>query len=195
MALVERARRILLQPRQEWPVIAAETATARDLYTGYIMPLAAIGPAASFVGLAVIGIHLPFAGTIQIAPATALAQALVHYVLALVAVYFLALVIDYLAPRFGGQPDRMQALKVAAYSSTAAWIAGIFGLIPATAILGILGVYSLYLLYLGLPVLMKAPAERSLPYTVAVVIAAIVLFILIAIVGRIFVRYSSVGLY
>src|SRR5947209_5054308 len=119
MALVERARRILVQPREEWPVVAAETTTARNLYAGYIMPLAAIGPAASFVGLAVVGIHLPFAGTIQIAPATALAQAVVHYVLALVAVYVLALVIDYLAPRFGGQPDRMQALKVAAYSSTA----------------------------------------------------------------------------
>ena len=65
MALVERARRIVMQPREEWPVIAAETATVRDLYTGYIMPLAAIGPAASFIGLSVLGIRLPFAGTIR----------------------------------------------------------------------------------------------------------------------------------
>ena len=86
MALVERARRILLQPRQEWPAVAAETVAARDLYTGYIMPLAAIGPAAAFIGLSFVGIRLPIAGTIRIAPATALVQAVVHYVLALVAI-------------------------------------------------------------------------------------------------------------
>ena len=79
MALVERARRILIRPREEWPVVAAEETTARDLYIGYIIPLAAIGPIASFVVLAVFGIQLPFAGTIRIAPAIALAQAVVHY--------------------------------------------------------------------------------------------------------------------
>ena len=195
MSLAERVKRILVKPKEEWPVIASETATVQSLYLGYIVPLAAIGPIASFIGFSVFGIHLPFAGTIRVPASTAMAQAVVHYVLSLCAVYVLALVIDYLAPRFGGQPDRIQALKVAAYSSTAAWLAAIFGLIPAMAILGILGVYSLYLLYLGLPVLMKSPAERSLSYTVAAVVAAIVIFIVIAIIGRIFVHYPSMGVY
>ena len=37
----------------------------------------------------------------------------------------------------------------------------------------------LYLLYLGLPVLMKAPAEKALGYTAVVIIAAIVLFLIV----------------
>jgi Yip1-like protein len=75
------------------------------------------------------------------------------------------------------------ALKVAAYSATASWVVGIVGLIPALSILRILGLYSLYLLYAGLPVLMKAPADRATGYTIVVIIAAIVVFLLIGVVA------------
>ncbi len=52
-------------------------------------------------------------------------------------------------------------------------------------VLGILGLYSLYLLYLGLPRLMKSPAEKARGYTVVVILVAVVLFILIgAVAGR-----------
>jgi hypothetical protein len=97
-------------------------------------------------------------------------------------------VIDKLAPTFNGVSNQIQAFKVAAYSLTAAWIAGIFSLIPALSILSILGVYSLYLLYLGLPVLMKSPPEKALGYTVVVILCAIVLSILIGVVAGAFVR-------
>ena len=46
--------------------------------------------------------------------------------LALVGVYVIALIIDALAPSFGGTKDSLKAFKVAAYSATAAWVAGIF---------------------------------------------------------------------
>ena len=79
--------------------------------------------------------------------------------------------------------DSMKALKVAAYSSTAAWLAGIFTLIPSLSILGLLGLYSLYLLYLGLPALMKAPQEKAMGYTVVVILCAIVLFVVVGYVA------------
>jgi hypothetical protein len=75
---------------------------------------------------------------------------------------------------------------VAAYSSTASWLAGIFGLVPALSWLGILGLYSLYLLYLGLPVLMKAPKEKALMYTVIVTFSAIILFLVTGLVAATF---------
>ena len=46
MALLDRVRGILLEPRTEWPKIAAEPATTQSLYTGWIMIFAAIGPLA-----------------------------------------------------------------------------------------------------------------------------------------------------
>lgn len=188
MALADRVKNILLTPKTEWPVIDAEPTTVADLYKGYIMPLAAIGPIAQAVGWTVFGLRVPFLGTYRTPIGTALVSALVTYLLTLVAVYVLAIIIDKLAPTFNGTPSQIQALKVAAYSSTASWVAGIFQLIPALSMLSILGVYSLYLLYLGLPVLMKTPPEKALSYTVVVILAAIVLFMVIGLASTAFVR-------
>jgi hypothetical protein len=187
MALVDRVKNILLTPRTEWEVINAEPATVADLYKGYIIPLAAIGPVAQAIGSSVFGYTLPYIGSYRTPPGAAITGAIVGYVLTLVGVYVLALIIDALAPTFNGTRNQIQALKVAAYSSTASWVVGIFALIPGLRFLGILGLYSLYLLYLGLPVLMKAPKEKAVGYTVVVIIAAIVLFMVIGLAAGMFV--------
>jgi hypothetical protein len=188
MALVDRVKNMLLTPKTEWEAIDVEPATVAGLYKGYIIPLAAIGPVAQAIGFSVFGMPVPFLGTYRTPIMTAVTQAVVTYVLTLVAVFVLALIIDALAPTFNGTASRIQALKVAAYSYTAAWVAGIFLLIPALSLLSILGIYSLYLLFLGLPILMKAPKEKALVYTAVVVIAAIVLFMLIGFAAAAFMR-------
>ena len=192
MDLVSRVKGILLAPKAEWATIDAEPASVGSLYTGYIIPLAAIPAIAWFIGFSLIGgsvLGISFRWPISLG----LQSALLRYILSLVSVYVLALIIDALAPTFGGQKNQVQALKVAAYCSTASWIAGIFLILPALAILGLLGLYSLYLLFLGLPVLMKAPEDKAVGYTVVVIIGAIVLYAVIgAITARVF-SYTGVG--
>ena len=187
MALMDRVKNILLTPRTEWEVIDAEPATVADLYKGYILPLAAIGPVAQAIGSSVFGYTVPFIGSYRTPPGAAITGAVVTYFLTLCGVYVLALIIDALAPTFDGTKNQLQALKLAAYSSTASWVAGIFTLIPGLSFLYILGVYNLYLLYLGLPVLMKSPKEKALGYTVVIIIAGIVLFMAIGLGAGMFV--------
>src|SRR5215213_10704189 len=115
MNLVERVKRILMSPKTEWEVIDAERTTPAELYTQYIMPLAAIGPIAQIIGFSVFGMRVPFVGTYRVPIGSAITQGLVAYVLALAAPYILSLVIDALAPTFNGQRSQIQALKVAAY--------------------------------------------------------------------------------
>jgi hypothetical protein len=194
MNLVERVKRILMTPRSEWEVIDAEQTTPAELYTRYIVPLAAIGPIAQLIGYSVFGISVPFVGTYRVPIGSAITQALVSYLLTLAGTYVLALIIDALAPTFNGQRSQIQALKLAAYSLTASWIAGIFALIPGLRILTLLGLYSLYLLYLGLPVLMKTPREKALGYTVVVIIAAIVLSLIIGAIAGTFMRVPGAGM-
>ncbi len=55
MNLVDRAKNILLQPKQEWAVIEAETTDTKTLYTSYAMILAAIPAVAGFIGMSIIG--------------------------------------------------------------------------------------------------------------------------------------------
>jgi polyferredoxin len=191
MNLIDRVKRILLQPKEEWQVISGEITTTSELYKNYIMLLAAVGPVASFIGMSIVGIGIPILGTFRVPFTTAIASTAVHYILGLIGVYILALIIDYLAPTFSGEKNMGQALKLSAYSYTAGWIAGIFVIIPALGILSILGLYSIYLLYTGIPLLMKAPQEKSLGYTVAVVIAAIIIFVVISWIPRAFISYPA----
>ena len=51
----QRAKAILLRPREEWPVIAREPMSSGDLFTSYALPLAAIAPAAGFLGSQIFG--------------------------------------------------------------------------------------------------------------------------------------------
>ena len=182
MPLVERVKRILLTPREEWRVIETEPTTAAELYRNYIMPLAAIGPLAAMLAWIIFG----YRGTFAAGFGPVLTWTVVLYLLTLGGVYVLALIIDALAPSFDGTRDQLQALKLAAYSSTASWVAGIFGLLPMLSWLGVLGLYSLYLLYVGLPILMKVSGDKAIAYTMLVVLAAIVLFLVISLVAATF---------
>jgi hypothetical protein len=178
MDIVERAKNILLTPKSEWEKISGETHTVQGLYTGWIMILAAIPAIAAFIGLSLVGGSV--LGISYRVPITAgIAHLVVSYALSLASVYLFALVIDALAPTFGGEKNFMQAFKVAAFTPTASWLAGVFSILPMLSILGILGLYSLYVLYVGLPRLMKAPEEKALPYTAVVIVIAIVISVVI----------------
>ena len=179
--LVGRVKDILLKPSATWDVIDGEQPSVGSLYTGYVMPLAAIPVICTLIGSLVFGIG-GFGFSYKPTIAFAVVNAVMSYGLSLAMVYIMALIIEALAPNFQGTKDRLQALKIAAYFPTAAWVAGVFGLLPALNIVAIVGgLYSLYLLYFGLPKLMKTPQEKALPYFIVVLIAAIVASIVIGI--------------
>ncbi len=77
--------------------------TSGELIAGYAAPLAAITPIASLIGGVVIGRTIPFIGTYHMPLAAGLVTAVVTYPLALVGVFVLSLIINALAPSFGGQ--------------------------------------------------------------------------------------------
>lgn len=180
--LVSRVRGILLRPKEEWLVIDKEQTDVATLFRGYVAPLAAIPPIATFIGTVVFGSSSPITGVTRMPVGSALVSAILTYALSLVSTYILAMVIDNLAPRYGGTRNMVQAFKVAAYSGTPQWLAGIFGLIPALSPLTILGIYGLYLLYLGLPPLMRVAPDRATNYTITVVVVVILVSIVVAII-------------
>ncbi len=180
--LIARVKAILLRPTPTWDVIDTETASIRDLFVRYALILAAIGPICGLIGSQVFGVGV-FGFHYRPHILGAVIGAVVNYGLALAGVAVLGFIIDALAPSFGGVKNRVQAFKVAIYSSTAMWIASVFGLIPFLGVLSIVGLYSLYLLYLGLPKLMKSPKEQALPYTIVTIICAVVIGVVISIIS------------
>lgn len=184
--LIARVQNILLRPSPTWDEIAAEPSSIRSIYMGYVVPLAAITPVATAIGMSVIGVNALFV-SYHMPLLWAISQAVISYVLTLVLVYVQALIVDALVPSFGGTKDRLSAFKVSAYSWTPAWIAGIVCILPSLGMLVFLAaLYGLYLLYLGLPKLMKVPQDKAIGYTAVVVIISIVMSLIVgAIAGAV----------
>jgi len=178
-SLVERVKRILLEPNQEWDRIDAEPMTVGRIFTHWVFPLALIPTLATLIGMLVFGISI-LGITYRPSVGTLLANAITTYVFTTSGVFLYGLLIDALAPTFNGTQDRAQAQKVSAYSATPVFVAGILGIIPQLSILALLGsLYGLYLIYLGLPKLMKVPEDKTVPY-IATVIGAGIVIVLIA---------------
>jgi hypothetical protein len=186
MSLLERIQAILLRPKETWPVIAAEPADTATIYSNYLVFLAAIPAIAGFIGPTLVGVG-GFGMSVRMPIVTGLIQLIVGYVLALVIIFVMALIVDALAPTFGGSRSPINALKVVAYASTAGFVGGIFNLLPALSILGLLcALYSIYLLYTGLPVLMRCPPDKAAAYTAVVVICGIVAMVVLGAIVSMF---------
>jgi hypothetical protein len=160
--LIARVQALLLTPKTEWPVIAAEQETVANLYKNYILILAAIPVVAGFIKGSLIGTTL-FGITVRTPIVSGIIGMLVQYALILGIVYVLALIIDALAPSFDGQKNPIQALKTSAYAYTAGWVASIGVIVPWIGwLIALAGsIYGIYLLYVGLPHTMRNPPEKS----------------------------------
>jgi hypothetical protein len=183
-SFISRVQNILMKPKAEWQVIEREQATTQSLFVGYACVLAAIPAIARIIG----GLFpVCFFGAVCVTHNLIfdIIGGVVDYVVSLVGVYLVGMIINVLAPNFGGQQNQIQAMKVAVYSFTAVWLAGIFAIYPLLAPLGILGAYSAYLLYAGLPSLMKAPADKAVGYTIVAILCTIVVFFLVLVVGNV----------
>jgi len=176
MDIASRVKGILLTPETEWPGIEQEPGTPAYLFPNYVVYLAAIPPIAGFIGSSVIGVTMPAIGTVRVPLFTGLLGAVIAYALTFVIVYAVAIIIDQLAPRFGGVKDFGNALRVTVYSFTPLWVAGVFQLIPGLRFVGsVVAIFGIYLLWTGLPRLMKVPADNAVPCVAAAAACAVVI--------------------
>jgi cation transporter-like permease len=188
MDVFKRAKGIMLAPETEWPEIEQEPGTPAYLFTNYVVYLAAIPPIVGFVGGSIIGITVPPMGTFRVPLFAGLLGAVIAYVMSFVIVYAVAIIIDQLAPRFGGQKDFANALKLTVYCFTPYWVGGIFGLMAGTRFLAyVVALFGVYLLSIGLPRLMKPPPDKQVAYVVTAAACAIAIMGVITLIEVAFV--------
>jgi hypothetical protein len=186
MDIVGRVKGILLTPETEWASIEHEPGTPAYLFPNYVVFLAAIPPLAGFIGSSIIGVSGP-AGTIRVPLVAGLLGAVFAYLLSFAIVYAVAIIIDQLAPRFGGQKDFASALKVTVYAFTPYWVLGICQMIAGLRFVGyVAALFGIYLLWLGLPRLMKVPADKAVPYVATTTVCAVVGLIMLALIELVF---------
>lgn len=181
MNVVSRAQGIILNPKEEWKKIKDETIPLSQLFTSYVLILAAIPAVARFLGWGLIGLGRPYAG---LGIGTALVQAIVYYIGSLVTVYIIGLIINALASTFSSVQNRENAMKLAVFSMTPAWVAGILYIIPFLGVLVIFAsFYGIYLMYLGLTTpLMETPKEKVAGYMVVIILVSLVVMVVVGVI-------------
>jgi len=194
MDLVSRVQQIILKPKEEWIKIKEEEISIQQLFTSYAAILIAIPSIAQFIGQSLIGRRIPFIGWYRIGIGTGLLYAILFYVSSLITVYVFGIIINALAPTFSSKQNQANAMKIAVFSLTPAWVAGVLYIIPFLGILVFLAsLYSIYLLYLGFSTpLLDTPKEKVVGY---LVVSVIVVIVLMAVIWIILGAILTVGAY
>lgn len=181
MAIVDRAKNIILTPAAEWRVIEAEAATPQSLVPGYALPLMLIPPVMTAIAAVLFGGLLGglagHAGIgLGLGSTFGLGAAISGFVFEALAVIGMAFLINALAPTFGGQQNLTQAFKLVIYSSTISWLSGFALIVPGlgSLLMFAASIYGFYTFYLGLPVLMKCPEDKRIPYVVVAIVVWII---------------------
>jgi hypothetical protein len=85
--LIERVKLILTSPNTEWNKIDTEQTSAKELYLGYILILAAITPVAGFLKLSIFGVKIPFMGRYRLGIGASLTNMVFTYAFSLAGVH------------------------------------------------------------------------------------------------------------
>jgi hypothetical protein len=180
MSIALRAKAMLANPSAEWTAIEREPGDPAYLLSRYAAVLALIPAACSFIGTSLIGVVAADGTTLRTPVFNGLFGAVFGYVATCVSVLLLGLFINLVAPAFGGRRDFDSTFKLAVYSFTPVWLAGIFLLVPGLYFLVLTGCYGAYILWLGLPRLTKSPERQALSFTTVIVVCAFALAYLAA---------------
>jgi len=182
MDIVSRVQNILLKPKDEWVKIKGESTPPMQLIMTYALFLAAIPAVALLIGSAING----YGYGVKLQFASALFYAIALFVVSLAATYAFGIIINALAPNFGGKPNLQKAMQLAVYSMTPVWIAGILNIIPSLAMLGsLLGLYGLFILYLGFNTpLMDTPKDKQMTHLIVSIVCMVVLQLIVYYVLR-----------
>lgn len=153
-AFLTRIWKILSDTENEWKEISRDAASDKDFYINYIIPLAAIGPIASFIGFGYVG--LPGFKTLPIL--YCFLQSSITFIFTLASVYMMAVLISSLTYVTGNYDDDGEAIKVAAYAYTPYLLASALYINPLfTPAIIILGFYGLFIAFFGLRIIMQSP--------------------------------------
>ena len=172
MNAVARVKAILIDPAAAWRGFEKDIGDPAYLLSRYVAVLALIPALSSFVGATLIGVVAPSGTILRTDLIGGLFGAIFSYAASCAIVVLLGLIIDLLAPRFGGRRNFEDAFKLAVYSFTPLWLAGISLLLPGLRFLLLTGVYGIYLFWLGAPRLAKVPEQQAANFTLVIVICA-----------------------
>lgn len=171
--IIDRARELLLRPKDEWIKISQESDEPQRMIS-FIAVLGLVPAAALFVGYGLIGLPTMY-GFFKLSLMSAFFASLVFYFLTGVGIALTALMIGFFCHYFSVDGRWQVYLKIAIYASIAPLLANIFYILPIVKFLRIVGFYGCVTLFVGLPVMLKIPKEKEMQFVVTILVGAIII--------------------
>jgi len=150
METLRRAAALIFRPRAEWERIARESTTVDELLRRYILPLAALAPIATTIGMRMFDRTWDPVHGYLVPRESIFAAAAATYFASIASIFALAGIFVLIAPMFHCQRDFRAALKVATYGAIPVLLAGATLVLPAMAMVGVAALcHTLFLYWLG----------------------------------------------
>ncbi len=197
MNIIERVKNILVTPKTEWNVIAAEEGTSTSVLTTYVLPLSLIGAGATLIGWGLIGKSYSyglFGGITVKGWDIGIKYGIISLVSVLIGYFVTAFVVDALAPSFGSEKNLNKSAQLVGYAFTPSLIGAVLNIFPSVAWLGgLFGLYGIYLWYLGLGPVKKTPDDKKVVYLVVSFIVLIVVYLVVGLILASVMGLGSIG--
>lgn len=149
--IFEQARAIITSPKSAFEQIKSENKSISEIFTNYLLVLAALPPLASLIGLWLFG-YTPEYSPITYRPPffSGVIAAGFCYLGALVAVYLSASILEKLAAYFSATADLENSFRLVAYASTPIFVGSLLSFIPGLSAFGLIAgiAYTAYLVWL-----------------------------------------------
>ncbi len=156
---------LLTSPQDTWQKISSEDNTISGHLLGYVFILAAIGPLAGYYGTTTYGWQIGTREAVKLSHESALAIALMYYIMTIFAVIGLGILVQWMAKTYKGECFIGRAISLAGYTATPIFLIGFVELYPVLWVNLIIGLpalaYTVYLLYSGVPVMMKISDDKG----------------------------------
>lgn len=177
-AIIKRVINLITKTNEEWDAIQGESLTIKDIYLKFALILYAVPSAALFIGWLIIGV--PFGMSIV--------MAIFLYAITIGVLFLMGLLVDVLAPAFGGTKDMVNSQKLVVFSMVPYAVIGALFILPIGGgyglggglfyIIMLVSLFSFYLMYLGAPKLKNIPKQQDklVPF---IIIMAIIWLVLI----------------
>lgn len=166
-----KAKDVCVNPAGVWDGIKSDGASAKDLYLQYLLVVVAIGPVFGFLGMAFSNLGLT----------SCVVFAVLTYLFGLATPWVVALLIEFLAPKFGGSADRISALKLVAYSAAPTYLASVLRLFHGSPTLGLVqliaSIYGLYIFWKGVPAMTQVPQAKTIPFVIVLAVLTVIVWL------------------
>ena len=162
MEALRRLTYLVFRPADEWAAIAREPTTIDELLRRYILPLAALAPIATFIGMEVFDRSWDADHGYLVPPDQIFSAAATTFFGIIGSIFALAAIMAVIAPMYHCKRDFLSALKVSTHGASPLLLSGATLVLPAMIVVSMVALcYTLFLYYVGARTVLQIRSDQA----------------------------------